>query len=171
MASNIIVLGFPEGQYLAEGMLGTIMQLQEEGLLVVDDAVIASRGVGENVNIKQTQSETGKFSLRGGGIGLLAGILLGGPIGGLVAGTAMGAIAGKMKDAGIDDDFIKGITAGLSPNSSMLFLMVEKVDPDKRDKLESELRKYKAVVLETTLSDDNEAELRELFAKDEYGDK
>ena len=81
--------------------------LGTDGLITIEDAVIASRGVGQNVEIKQTQSVTGKYTLRGSGIGLLAGFLLGGPIGGLIGGTAVGAISGALKDIGIDDKFIR----------------------------------------------------------------
>jgi uncharacterized membrane protein len=153
---------------MAEGMLGTVGKLQQEGLLSIEDAVVASRGVGSDVNIKQTKSEVGKFTLRGGGIGLLAGILLGGPIGGVIAGTAVGAMAGKMKDAGIDDDVIQSVSDGLAPESSMLFLMVEEVDPENLEKVEAALRPFKANLLNTTLSDEKQKKLQEILDKEEF---
>ena len=105
MASNLVVLAF-EGEHTAENMLVNFRLMEEEGLLEMEDVVLASRGQGTHVEVKQTHSDTGKFTLRGGGIGLAAGLLLGGPIGGLVAGTVVGAIAGALKDYGIDDHFI-----------------------------------------------------------------
>ena len=94
MENNVIVLGF-EGQTTALDMLSLFETFQEKGIIELEDAVVATRGVTDKVEIKQTQSVTGKFTLRGTGIGLLAGVLLGGPIGGLVAGATIGAIAGK----------------------------------------------------------------------------
>ena len=167
MTSNLVILGF-EDEFMAEGMLGTVGKLQQDGLLSIEDAVVASRGVSSKVDIKQTQSETGKFTLRGGGIGLLAGMLLGGPIGGAIVGTAVGAVAGKMKDAGIDDDVIDSVSKGLAPESSMLFLLVEEVDPENLEKVEAALRPFKANLLNTTLSDEKQKKLQEILDKEEF---
>ena len=86
MANTIVVLGF-EHQYGAEGMLEHLDKLQEEGLITLEDAVLAARDVGGNVTIKQANPQTGKTSLKGSGVGLLAGLLLGGPILGAAAGA------------------------------------------------------------------------------------
>jgi len=164
MESNIIVLGF-EGIDTAENMLSVFVDMQEKGVIALEDAVIATRGVGEQtVEIKQTHKFVGKYTLRGSGIGLLAGLLLGGPVGGLIGGAAIGAIAGGMKDYGIDDKFIKEATSALKPNSSALFLMGKAEDPDK---FMEEIRPYKAVVAMTTLPEDQEKALRDALAREE----
>jgi uncharacterized membrane protein len=160
--SNIIALGF-ESESAAEDMLSTFMHLQEQGLVTIDDAVVATRGPGKNVEIRQTRSETAKHALRGTGIGLLAGLLLGGPIGGLVGGAAIGAIAGALKDQGIDDKFINNVSTALRPNSSSLFLMGKAED---REKFLEEIRPFKALVATTTLSDEEEKTLREALARE-----
>lgn len=163
MESNIVVLGF-EGESTAESMLLNIMEMQERGLVTIEDAVVATRGPGTNVEIKQTRSVTGKYAVRGSGVGLLAGLLLGGPIGGLVGGAAIGAISGALKDQGIDDKFIKEVTQALRPNSSALFLMGKAEDPDK---FYEEMRPFKAVVATTTLSEEKEKRLKEALAEEE----
>jgi len=88
MTSTIIVLGF-EHEYGAEGMLEHIDNFEQEGLISLEDAVIATRGVGGEVTIKQANPQAGKTSLKGSGVGLLAGLLLGGPILGAAAGAAV----------------------------------------------------------------------------------
>ena len=85
--SNIVVLAF-DGRYSAKATLKDIQKMQEDGLLEIEDAVVASSGPGGNLKIEQTHSDKGKFALRGSGIGLLAGLLVGGPIGGLVGGNS-----------------------------------------------------------------------------------
>ena len=66
---------------------------EEKGYFTVKDAVVVTRGGGsQDVQIKQTVKKAGKWSLGGGGIGLLAGFLLGGPVGGLIVGATVGAI-------------------------------------------------------------------------------
>ena len=164
MASNIVVLGF-KNQYGAEAMLEDIQKWQEEGLIELEDAVIASRGPGSEVQIEQTHKQGGRFALRGGGAGLLAGILLGGPVLGLVAGVAAGGMAASLKDYGLDDSFVKEVSQWVQPETSALFLLVKKA---KADKVIEKLRPFGAVVLSTTLAPEREERLRQALAKEEY---
>ena len=163
MASNVIALIF-EGMSTAENMLTLFEDLQEKEVVVIEDAALAARGPSDHVEIKQTQSVTGKFALRGTGIGLVAGLLLGGPIGGLAAGAAIGAISGSLKDIGIDDQFINDVSSALGPNSSALFLMGKANDADEFYKV---LKPFKARVLSTTLSDEQQKTLRDALAREE----
>ncbi|HBX68325.1 MAG TPA: hypothetical protein DEH25_02765 [Chloroflexi bacterium] len=162
--SNIVAFAF-EGEETAEGMLGNVLKLEEQGKIEVLDAVVASRGIGKNVDIKQTQSAKGKFTKRGAGVGFLAGLLLGGPILGAVGGAAVGAISGSMKDVGIKDDFIEQIAAGLGPNSSAIFLMTQNAD---MEAVEKTLKPLQARVLTTTLDPEVEAKIKKLLAEEKY---
>ncbi len=187
MKSNLVVLMF-EGQFGAEGMLEDFQRMQEEGLIEVEDAVVASRRprtrqtpmdlvdqpvsgtvldqawVTEDIEIKQTHSEKGKFALRGSGIGLVAGLLLGGPIGGLAAGAVMGTIAGALKDYGIDGGFIHDVTDGLRPDTSALFLLVKEA---KGEEVLERLKPFKAKVFSTTLGEEQEKKLREALEEED----
>lgn len=162
--SNVVALAF-EGEETAKGMLNDVLKLEEQGKIEVLDAVIASRGVGKNVNIKQTQSAKGKYAKRGTGIGFLAGLLLGGPILGAAGGAAIGAISGSMKDVGIKDDFIEQISAGLGQNSSAIFLMTQNAD---MEAIEKYLKPFKARVLTTTLDPEAEAKIVKLLSEEKY---
>ena len=159
MASTIIVLGF-DHQYGAEGMLEHIDKFQQEGLITLEDAVIASRGVGGEVTIKQANPQTGKTSLKGSGVGLLAGLLLGGPILGVAAGAGIGAIVGAAKDFGLDDHFVEEISESLKPESSALFLLVKEANTEE---LQGRFDKYDARVITTTLPPDREKALQKLL--------
>jgi len=163
MESRIVVLGF-DNQYAAEGMLQDLYRLQDEGLIDLEDAVVASRGVGTRVDIKQTRSLTGKYAGRGTGVGLLAGLLLGGPILGLIGGAAIGAITGALKDYGLDDEFIDEVSEWVGPNSSALFLLVKEA---KAGEVLERLRVWKAKVLTTTLPEEAEKRLEETLAEEE----
>lgn len=160
MASQVVVLGFNEEQG-AENMLDYLGEMQDEGLIELEDAVIASRGPGTNVEIQQTHSKTGKFALRGSGIGLLAGLLLGGPIGGLVGGAAIGGITGALKDHGLDDSFVKEVSGWVRPNTSALFLLIKEA---KGEEVLQRLESLNAKVLTTTLPEDAEKRLRDSLA-------
>lgn len=160
MENQMIALMF-QGASTADDMLSLFQELQEKGVLTLEDAVIAyRRGGSADVEIKQTQSVTGKYAVGGTGVGLLVGLLLGGPVGGLVGGAAIGAITGALKDFGIDDDFIRGVTEALVPDSSMLFLMGQVHD---RETFQAEIKPFKAIVVSTTLSEEDENRLRNLL--------
>jgi uncharacterized membrane protein len=165
MAANIVVLGF-KNQYGAEGMFEDIQKWQEEGLIELEDAVIASRASGGHVQIEQTHKKGGRFALRGGGAGLLAGLLLGGPILGMVAGVAAGGMAGALKDYGLDDAFVKEVSQWVKPDTSALFLLVKEA---KAGEVVEKLRPYDAVVLTTTLAPEQEKRLRRALAEEDYG--
>ena len=129
MASNIVVLGF-ESQYGAEAMLDDLKKWQEEGLLELEDAVLASRGEGSEIEIEQTHKKSRKPLVKGGGAGLLAGLLVGGPILGLAAGVAAGGISRAKKDYGLDDGFVEQASEWVRPNRSALFLLVKQANAE-----------------------------------------
>lgn len=167
MEGNIVVLGF-DNRYGAEAMLDDVHRWQEEGIIEVEDAVIASAGPDGNVEIQQThRSEKGKLALRGGGVGLLAGALVGGPIPGLVAGVTAGVLKGRGKDKkfGLDDEFVRVASGWVRADRSALFLLVKQADAER---LRAELRPLKATVLSTTLAPDQERNLRQALAEEEY---
>jgi uncharacterized membrane protein len=90
--------------------------------------------------------------------GLLFGLLFFIPVFGMAIGVGMGALMGKVTKSGIDREFQDQVRGMLTPGTSALFLMVEKVTPDKAIEAMS---KYGGTVLKTSLSKDGEAELQE----------
>ena len=70
----------------------------------------------------------------------------------------MGALMGKMAKTSIDKQFQDQVRDMLKPGTSALFLMLEKVTPDKAVEAMS---KYGGTVLKTSLSKDDEKELQE----------
>ena len=162
MASQVVVLGFNE-ELGAETMLDYLGEMQDEGLIELEDAVVASRGPGTNVEIRQTHSKAGKFALRGSGIGLLAGLLLGGPIGGLIGGAAIGGITGALKDHGLDDSFVEEVSGSVRPNTSALFLLIKEA---KGEEVLEKLQSLDARVLTTTLPEEAEKRLRDSLAQE-----
>lgn len=158
MTSNVTVLAFDDIG-AAEAMLDNLRAWEEAGWIKVEDAVVVTRGASAStVEIKQTHKKGGRYALGGGGVGLLAGLLLGGPIGGLAVGAALGGVVGSMKDYGIDDKFIKNMSDNMKPNSSALFVMHSSGD---QEKLLQELQPHKATVVSTTLTGDQEQKLRD----------
>lgn len=157
-------MGF-KTQYGAEAMLENVQQWQEEGLIELEDAVVASSGPSGEVQIEQTHKKDRKPIVRGGGTGLLAGLLLGGPILGLAGGVVAGAIARSFKDYGLDDDFVQEVSQWVRPQTSALFLLVKE---GKTDEVLEKLRPHGALVLTTTLAPEQEKRLRTALAEEEF---
>jgi uncharacterized membrane protein len=161
-ASRLLVIGF-DNEFEADALLDKLEAWQTEGLIELEDAVRARRGVTDHVEIRQTTKLTGKYATRGAAAGILAGFLVGGPIGGLAAGAAVGGIWGKMKDVGIDDKFIQETAGWLGPQTSMVFLLVKQANAEE---LLPRLKSFEqAHVLSTTLDPAAQQRLQDAFGK------
>jgi uncharacterized membrane protein len=155
-SSKLVAIAY-EGRETASEVLHEIQALQAAGDVVLEDAVIVERQQGTQVEIKQVQTPEWKSTKRGGGIGLIAGLLLGGPIVGVMAGAGLGYMSGKLRDHGIPDKFIENLSASLKPDSSAIFLLVKEANAEK---VLATLKPFQGHVLSTTLDDEQEERLR-----------
>src|SRR5215211_6173484 len=136
--SELVVVGFDDTQQ-ADRALTELVRLTKEYLIDLEDAVVAIRGPDGTVRIKQSVNLVGLGAAQGGLSGALWGSLVGllflNPLLGFAAGAAVGAgsgaLAGSLGDYGIDDDLIRSIGDTLQPNTSALFVLVRKVQPEK----------------------------------------
>jgi uncharacterized membrane protein len=158
--SELLVFAFdtPDG---ANAMVGTIQDLQKQQLIQLADAAIVVRKPDGKAKVKQLNSLVGAGALGGAFWGMLIGLLFFMPWLGLAIGAISGALAGKMSDVGIDDNFIKEVGATIEPNNSALFLMVQSMT---EDKVFEALTAHKATLLRTNLSAEDEAKLRDAFS-------
>jgi uncharacterized membrane protein len=75
----------------------------------------------------------------------------------------MGALMGKVAKSGIDKQFQEQVREMLQPGTSALFMIIEKVTPDKAVEAMS---KFGGTVLKTSLSDEATKEInRELHGE------
>ena len=96
--------------------------------------------------------------------GVLFGMLFFVPFFGMAVGAGLGALMGKAAKTGIDKDFEDQVRDMLQPGTSALFLVVEKVTPDKAV---DGLRQYGGTVLKSSLSKEAETELQNALHGDE----
>jgi len=99
-------------------------------------------------------------ALSGASWGLLIGLIFFAPISGLAIGAIAGALAGRFSDYGIDDRFIKEVAENVRPGNSAIFLLVKKMTPDK---VVDAIKEYGGHVIRTSLSETEEANLRDAF--------
>lgn len=158
---RFVVLGFPD-ENSAFALRDLLCDLEEEKVLEIGDAVIATRSATGKVRLHQSLPLVAARTLVGSFSGLMIGMMLLNPIFGTVAGAAVGAVTGALGDIGIDDDFMKSLAETLQPGTSALFLIVHNT---KREELIERLRPFagRCKVLQNTMTAENEAMLRHLL--------
>ena len=135
-------------------------------MIELKDACVVVRSPDGEVHLHQAMPLVRSGALAGGTSGALWGTLIGllflNPLAGMAlgagVGAASGALAGKLSDYGIPDDFIRQLGSTIKPNSSALFLLVQKVTADK---VLPRMAEFKGRVLKTSLSEEREKRLRE----------
>ncbi len=154
--SELVVIGF-DGEYRADEARLTLLKLQREYLIDLEDAVVAVKRADGKVKLHQSFNLSAAGAVGGGFWGLLIGTLFLSPLFGIVAGAAAGATAGALADVGIEDRFVEEVAATLKSGSSALFVLVRKATPDKV--LEA-LHGLGGTVLKTSLTHEDEAKLQ-----------
>jgi uncharacterized membrane protein len=162
--AELVVIGFDDPQE-ADRALTELARLQREYLIDLEDAVVAIRGQDGKLRLKQSVDLVGAGAASGGLWGAMWGSLVGllflNPLLGMAAGAALGtgagALSGSLADYGIDDDFIRQIGETLQPNSSALFVLVRKAQPEK---VLAEVSRFRGRVIRSSLSPEQEARLQ-----------
>ena len=158
--ADLIVLAF-ETEDGAIAMRDRLISLQKQQLIELEDAAVVVRRQDGKVKVKQVASLAGAGALGGAFWGMLIGLLFFAPWLGLAIGAVTGAVAGGLSDIGVDDKFIKDVGNQIEPGHSALFLLVRKVTADK---VLDQVKDLNPTVLQTSLSEEQEAKLRESFS-------
>ena len=154
--ADLVVIGC-EKEHEAEEVRLTLLKLQSEYLIDMEDAVVAIKKPNGKIKLLQSHDLTAAGAVRGGFFGALIGLIFFSPLIGAAIGASAGAVSGALTDMGIDNDFMKRLAKEMEPGHSVLFVLVREATPDK---VLDELSKYKGHVLRTSLSHENEAKLQ-----------
>jgi uncharacterized membrane protein len=150
----------PDGAFQA---VHTLKELEDEGLIVLHDGAIVEWPEGKKKPAtEQLHDLVGPSALAGAFWGLLFGILFFVPLIGVAVGAGGGALVGALRDVGIDDDFIRRTKSAVTPGTSALFLLTSGGAPDR---IRQRFIGTHAELIDTNLSGDEEARLREIFAE------
>lgn len=159
--SSLIVIVYPT-EAKAEEVRGKLFDLQREYLVKLGDAVIATRTEAGKVKLNQVVNTTAAGAAQGSFWGLLIGLIFLNPLLGVAVGAASGAIAGALTDVGINDAFMKDLSASLEPGNAALFLLVQDITADK---VLREIEGYGGTVLKTSLDESKEQVLRDALGR------
>jgi uncharacterized membrane protein len=148
--SNLVVVGFDEPHKSQEVRL-KLGELQSEQLLDLADVVVAVKDESGKIKLHHEGNLISDTAIFQGFCGSLANLIL--------LNATAGAASGALTDVGINDHFMKELTATLIPSSSALFVLTGSPSPD-RDRMLEELKGLGGKILMTSLSHEDEARLQ-----------
>jgi uncharacterized membrane protein len=154
--TDLIVIAFDD-QFKAEEVRTKLRKMQKEYLIDLEDAVVAVKDNAGKVKLHQMYNLTAMGAVSGGFWGSLVGLIFLNPLLGLAVGASAGAVSGALTDVGIDNNFMKQLAGDFKNGSSLLFVLVRKVTPDK---VLAELQGTGGKVIKTSLTHEQEAKLQ-----------
>ena len=155
--SNLVAIAYPD-ESTASQVAQTLIELQKEHSIKLDDMVIAHRKPDGKIKLKQSFSPAGTGAAGGALWGGLIGLILFMPLLGMAVGAASGAAAGAATDVGVDDKFMKELGEKLQPGGAAVFVLVSQSTPDK---VLPRISQYGGEVIHSSLSEQAEETLQE----------
>ena len=129
--------------FRAQEFLSAATRLASNGRLRLIDAVfVAKDGSGKTVVRETTDLQPGRSAVSGALWTGLFGLFLGGPVGWVVGagvGAGTGALAAKIIDHGVSDEWVAWFRESVATDTTTLVLLVEDLD---RDALVTELERF-----------------------------
>ena len=155
--SDLIAIGYPD-ETTAEAAADEARRLAKDLIIEPEAIAVIARDAKGDYHVHTQHHLVGRGATWGMFWGLLFGVLFFVPVFGIAIGAGMGALMGKITKSGIDAQFQDQVRGMIQPGTSALFLMVDKVTPDKAVEAMS---KYGGTVLKTSLSKEGEQELQD----------
>ena len=160
--ADLIAIGYPD-EATAFAAADEARRLAQDLIIQPDAIAVIVRDKDGSYHVHTTHHMVGGGAVWGMFWGFLFGLLFFIPVFGMAIGAGMGALMGKFAKTSIDKQFQDQVRGMLQPGTSALFLMLEKVTPDKAVEAMS---KYGGTVLKTSLSKEDEKELQEALHGD-----
>jgi len=153
--SNLVAIAYDD-EPTANEVMAALGRLQTEHAIELEDAVLVTRDADGKVKLHQ--GSTAAAGAAGGALwGGLIGLLFLAPLLGMAVGAAAGAAGGAMTDVGVDDKFLKELGSRLGEGNAAVIVLVRRATPDK---VLAEIGHYGGHVLQTSLTNEREAELQ-----------
>ena len=155
--ADLIAICYPD-EATAEAAAAEARRLSKDLIIESDAIAVITRDEKGEYHTHTSHHLVGGGATWGMFWGLLFGLLFFVPVFGMALGAGMGALMGKITKSGVNKEFQDQVRGMLEPGTSALFLIVEKVTPDKAVEAMS---KYGGTVIKTSLSKEGEQELQE----------
>jgi uncharacterized membrane protein len=154
--SNLVAIAYPDRDS-AEQVRRTLVEMQKEHIIDLDDMVVVTRDEDGKVKLHQSASVASAGAAGGALWGGLIGLLFLAPLVGMAVGAAAGGATGAVTDIGVDDKFMKELGTNMEPGGAAVIVLVRKSTPDK---VVPRIKEYGGYVLQSSLSDEAEERLR-----------
>src|SRR5689334_24375624 len=128
--ADLIAIGYAD-QATAEAAADEARRLAQDLIIQPDAIAVIVRDNDGSYKVITNHHAVGAGATWGMFWGLLFGLLFFIPVFGMALGAGLGALMGKIEKSGIDQEFQDQVRGMLQPGTSALFLVVEKVTPDK----------------------------------------
>jgi len=161
--ADLVAIGYPDVA-TAEAAADEARRLAQDLIIQPDAIAVIVREEDGSYHVHTSHHLVGGGATWGMFWGFLFGLLFFIPVLGMAIGAGMGALMGKFTKSSIDKQFQEQVRGMIKPGNSALFLMLEKVTPDKAVEAMS---KYGGTVLKTSLSKETEKELQDALHGDE----
>jgi len=161
--ADLIAIGYPD-EATAQEAADEARRLAQDLIIQPDAIAVIVRDTDGSYHVRTSHHLVGGGAVWGMFWGFLFGLLFFIPVFGMAVRAGMGALMGKLSKTSIDKQFQDQVRGMLQPGTSALFLMLEKVTPDKAVEAMS---KYGGTVLKTSLSKEDEQELQEALHGDQ----
>jgi len=154
--ADLIAIGYGDTT-TAAAAAEEVARLTDDLIIQPDAVAVIVRDQDGKYHVTTSHHPVGAGATWGMFWGFLFGLLFFVPVFGLAIGAGLGALMGKVEKAGIDKEFQEQVRGMVKPGTSALFLVVEKVTPDKAV---DALSRFGGTVLKSSLSKDAEHELQ-----------
>src|SRR3954464_5023302 len=108
--STLVAIAYPDAG-TAERVRAELIQATKEHILDLEDAVVVEHQADGKIKLHQAMSTSGAGAASGALWGGLIGLIFLAPLFGMAIGAASGALAGKVTDVGVNDNFMKQLGA------------------------------------------------------------
>jgi len=155
--ADLIAIGY-EDETTAGEAAEEVRRLAQDLIIEPDAVAVIVRSQDGQYHVRTSHHPVGAGASWGMFWGLLFGLLFFVPVFGMAVGAGLGALMGKVEKTGIDREFQRQVRDMIKPGTSALFLVVEKVTPDKAV---AGLSRYGGTVLKSSLSNEGQRELQD----------
>ena len=128
--ADLIAIGYPD-EATADAAAAEAQRLARDLIIQPDAIAVIVRDKEGGYHVHTNHHAVGAGATWGMFWGFLFGLLFFIPVFGMAIGAGMGALMGKMAKTSIDRQFQDQVRDLVKPGTSCLFLMLEKVTPDK----------------------------------------
>jgi uncharacterized membrane protein len=155
--SKLVVIAYDNPGRAVE-VRSKLRKLQKEQVIDLEEVLVAVKDEEGEVSLLQTYKPVATGTGKGGFWNTLVGLVLMNPVLGMSTARGSNAVSNALTEVGIDEDFMRDLTATFQNGSSVLFALIRSAASP--EKVLAELRGTGGRVLETELAHEMEEKLQ-----------